>query len=89
MELEQNALWSVVVFRADTQRQIGETTRTDSGIPVGSGEQLSNGSWKLPLGGPCDYFYAQVGWINFENKLVWFTLPSGAVFQTGFTLCPP
>ncbi len=89
MEQEQNYRWAVYIFRADTQRGIGETTRTDVPIPTGAVEQPSYGSWKLPLGGPCDYFYAQVGWINAEGKIVWFTTPSGSVFQKGFTVCPP
>ncbi len=89
MDREQNYRWAVYIFRADTQRGTGETSRTDSTIPTGTAEELSNGAWKLPLGGPCDYFYAQVGWINPENKAVWFTTPAGAVFQKGFTVCPP
>ncbi len=89
MEREQNYRWAVYIFRADNQRGIGETTRTDTAVPVGTGEQLSIGSWKLPLGGPCDYFYAQVGWLNVDSKIVWFTTPSGSVFQKGFTVCPP
>ncbi len=89
MEQEQNYRWAAYVFRADTQRGTGETARTDTTIPTGTAEQLSNGAWKLPLGGPCDYFYAQVGWFNPENKIVWFTTPSGSLFQKGFTVCPP
>lgn len=89
MEQEQNHRWTVYIFRADNQKGIGETTRTDTPIPVGTVEMLSFGSWKLPLGGPCDYFYAQVGWSNAENKAVWFTTPTGSVFQKGFTVCPP
>ncbi len=86
---EQNYRWEVYIFRADTQRQTGETSRTDLPIVSGTSEQPSNGSWKLPLGGPCDYFFAQVGWLNAENKIMWFSNPNGATFQKGFAVCPP
>ncbi len=89
MDSAQNYRWGIYIFRADTQRQISETARTSGPIPAGRAEQQSNGSWRLPLGGPCDYFYAQVGWINSENKVAWFTTPSGSLFQKGFTVCPP
>jgi hypothetical protein len=86
---EQNNRWLVYVFKADTQRQVGETSRTAAPIPAGTAEQPSDGAWRLALGGPCDYFYAQVGWINAENKVVWFTTPNGTTFQKSFTVCPP
>ncbi len=86
---EQNVRWAVYIFRPDTQRSTGETTRTDTMVPAGTTEQPSLGSWRLPLGGPCDYFYAQVAWINTENKPVWFTTSSGSTFQKVFAVCPP
>ncbi len=89
MDHEESHVWLVYIFRADTQRGTGETSRTNSALAMGTSEFLSNGSWKLALGGPCDYFYAQVGWINEENKPVWFNTPSGAVFQKGLAVCPP
>ncbi len=89
MGSEQNYRWGIYIFSADTQRQISETARTNAPIPAGRTEQQSNGSWRLALGGPCDYFYAQVGWINSENKVIWFTTPGGSLFQKAFTVCPP
>lgn len=89
MDREQNFNWAVYIFRADNQRGIGETSRTASPIPIGTTELASNGSWTWPLGGPCDYFYAQVGWLNQDNKIVWFNTTTGSVFQKGFTACPP
>ncbi len=86
---EQNYHWSVYIFKADTQKRIGDTALNKEPIPAGSIEQRSNGSWKWPLGGPCEFFYAQVGWMNDENKIVWFTAPNGSIFQKGFTACPP
>lgn len=87
---EQNYRWEVFIYKADTpNRTFGETARTDSVIPTGTGEQPSSGSWKLPLGGPCDYFFAQVGWLNSDNKIIYFTSPSGQIFQKSFTVCPP
>jgi hypothetical protein len=88
MSKEQTYRWEVYVFRADTQKGFGETTRTDSAIPAGTVERQSNGTWKLPAGA-CEFFYAQVGWFNAENKITWFTTPSGAVFQKTLTMCPP
>lgn len=86
----QNYRWEVFIYKADTPNRIfGETARTDSLIPTGTAEQLSSGSWKLPLGGPCDYFFAQVGWLDNDNKVTFFTAPSGQIFQKGFTVCPP
>ncbi len=89
MDHEESHVWIVYIFRADNQRGTGETTRTNSALTMGTTEYLSNGSWKLPLGGPCDYFYAQVGWINDENKVVWFNTSTGSVFQKGLAICPP
>ncbi len=88
-EREQNYRWAVYIFRADNQRGIGETSRTDSAVPAGSAELASNGSWQWPLGGPCDYFYAQVGWLSADNKITWFPATNGSIFQKGFTACPP
>lgn len=86
----QNYRWVVYIYRADSlNRSFGETTRTDTPIEVGILEIPSFGSWKLPLGGPCEFFIAQVGWFNNENKVVMFTTPTGQVFQKGFTICPP
>jgi hypothetical protein len=89
LEGEQNYRWAVYIFRADTQRRTGETTRTDTSVSTGTFELESVGSWKLPLGGPCDYFYAQVGWAGADNQVTWFTVPNGPVFQKGFAACPP
>ncbi len=86
---EQNYRWSVYIFRADTQKRIGDTSFNNDPIPTGNVEQRTNGSWHWPLGGPCEYFYAQIGWTNDENKIIWFTTTNGAIFQKGFTACPP
>jgi hypothetical protein len=89
LDREQNFRWAVYIFRADNQRRMGETTRTDMAVPTGASELESVGSWKLPLGGPCEYYYAQVGWAGADNQIAWFTAPNSPVFQKGFTLCPP
>lgn len=89
LEEEQNYRWAVYIFRADNQRRTGETTRTDMTVPTGTSELESVGSWKLPLGGPCEYLYAQVGWAGADNQITWFTAPNGPVFQKGFAPCPP
>ncbi len=89
MDREQNNRWAVYIFRAENQKGIGETTRTDSAMPMGTAELLSLGYWRLPLGGPCEWLTAKVGLITAENKIVWFTAPNGTVFEKGFTVCPP
>ncbi len=89
LDREQNYRWTVYIFRADTQKRIGETSLSTVPIPPGSNEMPSIGSWRWPLGGPCEFFYAQVGWFNDENKVVWFANTNSTTFQKGFTACPP
>ena len=86
----QNVKWVVYIYRADTPgRRIGETTAIYITIPQGASEQKGVGFWKLPLGGPCDYFYAEVAYFDVNNRGVSYTTSDGAVFQKGLTVCPP
>jgi len=84
----QNYRWIVYIFRPDNlTRNLNETTRTETGIPVGSSETKSLGSFKLPVGGPCENFVARVAFFDQENKSVFFTKPDGQIFQQDFTVC--
>lgn len=86
----QNTRWVVFIYRTDTpSRSTGETPRTTTGIPQGTSEQKTSVGWKLGGGGPCEYFFARVAYIDLqENKPVFFTQPGGKVFEKGFTICP-
>ncbi|MGB8648230.1 MAG: hypothetical protein WCF84_23535 [Anaerolineae bacterium] len=89
-DTQQDIRWVVYIYRADTpNKPTGQTAIGANTIPIGAAEQQALGTWKLQLGGPCDYFFARVAWINFENKPIWFTTPDGKVFEKGFTICPP
>jgi len=86
----QNVKWVVYIYRADTPgRRIGETAALYITIPQGTSEQKGAGFWKLALGGPCDYFYAEVAYLDVNNRGVSYTTPDGTVFQKGLTVCPP
>lgn len=86
----QNIKWVVYIYRSDTpNRRIAETTALYLTIPPGTFEQKGLGTWKLDLGGPCDYFYAEVAFFDANNRGVSFTTPDGTVYQKGLTLCPP
>lgn len=85
-----NPRWLVYIFRADTpNRSYSETTVLQSSIPAGTNEVKSLGSWKLGLGGPCDYFFARVGFLDINNRPVMYTQSDGTIFEKGFTVCPP
>ena len=87
---DQNYRWLVQIYKADTpNKSFGETTVSNAPIPPGAIEQTSLGAWRLPLGGPCDYFFARVVSFNADNKPVPFTTPDGKVFEKGLTICPP
>ncbi len=84
----QNYKWIVYIFRPDNlTRSLNETSRTETGIPVGSSESKSLGSFKLPVGGPCENFVARVAFFDQENKSVFFTKPDGQIFQQDFSVC--
>lgn len=85
-----NPKWLVYIYKADNpNRSYSETTVLQSSISAGTIEIRSLGSWKLGLGGPCDYFFARVGFLDINNRPVMYTQPDGTVFEKGFTVCPP
>jgi hypothetical protein len=85
----QNFLWKVYIFRADTPtRSNQETTALQTGFAVGSGEYQSLGTFNLgPTGYQCEYFYAQVGWLDSNNKLTFFPTTDGTAYKKGFSIC--
>ena len=86
----QNYKWIVYVYRSDTpSRTTGESTALQSAIPVGTNEVKGAGNWKIGLGGPCEYFFARVAWLNQDNQPKMFTRPDGQVYEKGFTVCAP
>jgi hypothetical protein len=86
----QNFKWLVYIYRSDTpNKSYGETSPLLTAIPTGTNPFKSNGYWKLPLGGPCEFFFARVAWLDQNNKPIEFTTPDGKVFNKDFTVCPP
>jgi len=85
----QNFLWKVYIFRADTPTHSNEeTSALQTGFPVGSSETQSLGTFRLgPTGYQCEYFYAQVGWLDANNKITFFTAPDGSDYKKGFSIC--
>lgn len=86
----QNFKWLVYIYRPETPtRSYSETTLTMSSIPVGTSEFKSLGAWKLPLGGPCENFFARVAWFDENNKAINFTKPDSQLFSQDFSVCAP
>ncbi len=82
--------WRVVIFKADNLNQsYSETAWLQTVFPVSPGEVKSEGTWKLPLGGPCENFVARVGWRDANNNTQFFMRPDGYVFEKPFAVCPP
>jgi hypothetical protein len=85
----QNFLWKVYIFRADTPTHSNdETSALQTGFAVGTSETQSLGTFRLgPTGYQCEYFYAQVGWLDANNKITYFTAPDGSDYKKGFSVC--
>lgn len=86
---EQNMKWRVLIYRAAAaQKSYSDTTWLASSFPVGASVKLSDGDWYLPLGTPCDYYFARVVWMDGNNQSIPFLTPDGRVFEKGFNTCP-
>lgn len=84
----QNYKWIVYIYRPDNlNTTVGETTRTETGILLGSSESKSLGNWKIPVGGPCENYIARVAFFDQENKAIMFAVPNGKTFQQDFAVC--
>lgn len=82
--------WRVLIYRADNRSvSYSETTWLQTHFQVNPGEVLSLGKWKLALGGPCENFFARVGWLDVNNQTQFFFKPDGTVFEKSFAVCPP
>jgi hypothetical protein len=86
----QTFRWIVYIFNPeDPVHRIAETTSTQIGFPPGLSEAKSLGSWKLPLGGPCQEFVARPAWFDPNNKSTQFVMPNGLPFEKKLNVCPP
>jgi hypothetical protein len=86
----QTFRWIVYLYRSDNPtKSYGETTATNSSIPLGAQTQKSLGYWKLPLGGPCEDFTARVAWIDQNNQSAPFLRPDGKIDERAITVCAP
>jgi hypothetical protein len=85
----QNFTWKVYIFRADTPtKYIEETTAQMTGFAVGTLEYPALGSFHYgPTGYSCEFFFAQVGWLDANNNVTYLTSPDGTVYQKGFQIC--
>jgi hypothetical protein len=82
--------WRVLIYKADNlATSFSDTTWTLSNFTTNPGEVQSLGKWNLPLGGPCENYFARVGWQDANNQTQLFLKPDGAVFVKSFTVCPP
>ena len=82
--------WRVFIYKADNlATSYSETTWTPTSFTTTPGEVQSLGKWTLPLGGPCENYFARVGWQDANNQTQFFFKPDGTVFTKSFTVCPP
>jgi hypothetical protein len=86
---DQNMSWRVYIFRADTPtKSHADTTLLRSTIPPGTKEIVSPGTFSQgPTGQTCEHFFVRVGWLDPENKIVYFNSPSGKTYEKGFMVC--
>lgn len=87
---DQNMKWRVAIYRAAApQNSYSDTTWLMSTVAPGTSTLLSDGSWTVPLGTPCDYYFARVVWMDSNNQSIPFKTTDGKVYEKGFTTCPP
>lgn len=77
------------LFRADTPGHSNSDTTVQSTVFAnGDANEAALGSFHYgPRGYTCDYFYAQVGWLDQNDNVTYFTSPDGKVFQKAFDIC--
>ncbi len=86
----QNFRWVVFIYRPDNPvKSFGQTTVTSSSVDIGAQTKKSLGSWKLPLGGPCENFVARIAWMDQNNQTTPFLQPNGQPFEKNFVVCAP
>lgn len=86
---DQNMSWRIYIFKVDTPtKSNSETGLLRSTFPRGTVEIASPGTFSYgPTGRTCEYFFVRVGWVDAENKTVYFNLPDGKMYEKGFTVC--
>ncbi|MBI4786724.1 MAG: hypothetical protein HY782_06740 [Chloroflexi bacterium] len=83
-----NYRWLVYIFKLEVQKNsLGETPSIVAGIPVGQGEQIPGGGWRLTGGGGCEEFVARVAWLDSAKKPTFFNKPDGSLFESKFSVC--
>ncbi len=86
----QNYRWIIYIYRSDNPvTSYGQTSALQTAFSAGASEQRSLGSWKLPLGGPCEDFVARVFWLDQNNKANQFLRSDGLPFEKKLAVCPP
>lgn len=84
----QNFKWRVYIYRADTPTaSTADTSFLQTAFPPGTNEFQSLGTFRFGPQNPCDYFFARVGWVTSENKIVFFNQPDGQMYAKGFSVC--
>lgn len=84
----QNFRWIIFIYRPDNPlKSFGQATVTSSSVEIGAQTKKSLGSWRLPLGGPCDNFTARVAWMDQNNQTTPFLRPDGQPFEKNFVVC--
>lgn len=87
---DQNIKWRVLIYRAAApQNSYSDTTWLMSTFVPGTSTLLSDGSWTVPLGTPCDYYFARVVWLDNNNQSIPFKTTDGKIFEKGFNTCTP
>jgi len=86
---DQNVSWRVYIFRAaEPTKSNTETGLLRSAIPPGTREVASPGTFAYgPTGRTCEDFFVRVGWLDAENKIVYFNTPDSKVYQKDFRVC--
>lgn len=86
---DQNMTWRVYIFRADTPtKPNSDTGLLRSTFPHGSVEITSPGTFSYgPTGRSCENFFVRVGWLDPENKIVYFNRPDGKTYEKSFMVC--
>jgi len=86
---EQNFKWQIYIFKSDTPgRRNNETSILQTTFRPGAVELPASGTFRFgATGNACDFFDAQVVWLDINNKGTPFNKTDGGVFDRGFSIC--
>ncbi len=82
--------WKVYIYKLDNMSiSNNETTILNTSFPGGAAADYpSLGSFKYGATGyACDAFAARVGWLDANNKINFFMMPDGTMFEKPFSIC--